>query len=612
MEKITSFDQYKNMKQEVLEKIDFKAYLEDEGIIVKGGRDPQVHGLCIFHNDKNPSFSFNTESKAWLCHAGCGKGDIFDFHMKKYNVDFITALTAIFDYCNSNVATQTTVSQESTEKHTSARPASKSRFLKAYEYKDENGKVIHATLLYDYPKESGQRFKQAVPDEKGWWTLGLNDVATVPYNLSEVIRYNVVYIVEGEKDAETLINMGLPGTTCPFGAGKWKEHYNQYFKNKHIVIIPDNDEPGANHARSLIQNLKHVAISIKVIKLPELQEKGDITDWCFAKSQKGQSTDDIIKEFGEIVTSTKEVSGVGYKNGYSLFFKEFKSIDWIIPGIMPEGLTLLSGKPKIGKSWLALDIAIACATGGEVFLREVLQRPVYYLSLEDNERRLQKRMEIIMGSSVDIDLKQYLFYDTEINRHSTINRIEHWATIHGKNGLVIIDTFGKVRVNKGDKYQDDVAELTAFLDLVNKYDISVLLIHHLKKSEAEDVHDMAYGTLGVVGSVDSSIILTKARGTIDGILHTTGRDIEEELELALSFEKETCRWKIIGDAKDVAMSKERREIMDLLMESGEPLNCKTLAELTERNQGSVNKMLFMMEKEGQVIKTKRGQYTIAQ
>ena len=93
------------------------------------------------------------------------------------------------------------------------------------------------------------------------------------------LKSESVWIVEGEKDVGTLKRMHLVGTTSPGGAGKWKKAFNHHLKGKNIVVLPDNDEPGRNHAGQVAASLQSVAKSIKVLELPNLPDHGDLSDW---------------------------------------------------------------------------------------------------------------------------------------------------------------------------------------------------------------------------------------------------------------------------------------------------------------------------------------------
>ncbi|MBI4643654.1 MAG: hypothetical protein HY743_07980, partial [Deltaproteobacteria bacterium] len=122
-------------------------------------------------------------------------------------------------------------------------------------------------------------FRQRRPDGAGGWVWKMTGVKLVPYHLPEIQKADTIFICEGEKDADNLIRLGLTATCNPMGAGKWRETYNGHFQGKQVVILPDNDDPGRKHAQDVARNLHGVAGSVKIVELPGLPEKGDVSDW---------------------------------------------------------------------------------------------------------------------------------------------------------------------------------------------------------------------------------------------------------------------------------------------------------------------------------------------
>src|SRR5690606_471494 len=127
---------------------------------------------------------------------------------------------------------------------------------------------------------------QRVPDGRGGWIWRLGDVRRVLYRLPDVVRAvregRTVYVVEGEKDADRLASMGLCATTAPGGAGKWRDEYTEPLRGARVVVLPDNDEPGRAHAEMVARALRAVSADVRVVHLPDLPEKGDVSDWLDA------------------------------------------------------------------------------------------------------------------------------------------------------------------------------------------------------------------------------------------------------------------------------------------------------------------------------------------
>ena len=150
-----------------------------------------------------------------------------------------------------------------------------------YDYTDEHGNLLYQVVREQYA--IGKSFHQRRSDGKGGWINNLTGVKTTIYRLPEVIEAvrsgKTVFIVEGEKDVETLRNLQLTATTNPMGAGKWKKSYNRYLKDADVVILPDNDAIGKKHAEDIAEGMINVARSIKIVELPDLEEHEDVTDW---------------------------------------------------------------------------------------------------------------------------------------------------------------------------------------------------------------------------------------------------------------------------------------------------------------------------------------------
>ena len=165
-----------------------------------------------------------------------------------------------------------------------AKPSSKgnpAKIVATYDYTDEQH-----VLLYQKVRLDPKSFRQRKPDGKGGWTNKLDGVRQVPYRLPQLLQAvaekQAVFIVEGEKDGDNLVKLGFVATCNAGGAGKWPTELVPHFKGANIIIIPDNDKQGRNHCRVVGEALKDVAASIHVLELPDLPEKGDVSDWIAA------------------------------------------------------------------------------------------------------------------------------------------------------------------------------------------------------------------------------------------------------------------------------------------------------------------------------------------
>lgn len=162
------------------------------------------------------------------------------------------------------------------------------RIVATYNYRDEQGFDLFQVVRLD-PKDFRQR-RKAKPDDdpakvKGDWAWSLEGVRRVVYRLPELLAAPLsrgVFIVEGEKDADQLAAIGVTATTNPGGAGKWRAEYAEWFRDRAVFVLPDNDPPGREHAAAVAAALTPVAKSVEVIELPGLPDKGDVSDWLSA------------------------------------------------------------------------------------------------------------------------------------------------------------------------------------------------------------------------------------------------------------------------------------------------------------------------------------------
>jgi RecA-family ATPase len=225
------------------------------------------------------------------------------------------------------------------------------------------------------------------------------------------------------------------------------------------------------------------------------------------------------------------------RTGSWLDEQTFPPLTYHVPGIFPEGSVLLVGPPKAGKSWLVLAVGLAIASGGRALgCLPVQERPVFYLALEDGDRRLQDRCRTLLCGAPIPPLFQYM---TRIEPGTIVATIEAWLAIYGNDSpLVILDTLGKVMppaLAGESSYQRDYRVGSALKRVVDHRPGSTLLTnHHDRKAASDDFVDSVSGTHGLAGAADTVVVLCRDRHSTDGLLKVTGRDVAEG-EYAIRF-----------------------------------------------------------------------------
>jgi hypothetical protein len=284
----------------------------------------------------------------------------------------------------------------------------------------------------------------------------------------------------------------------------------------------------------------------------------------------------------------------------------------VLQGLIPEGLTILAGKRKIGKSWLMLDLAIAVA--GNRFTLGTM-KPAngddLYLALEDNRRRLKRRMSKLLPAS-NAHWPERLTLQTEWKRvdQGGLADIEEWCASVERPTFVVIDTLEKIRPlvsGKVQAYTADYQALEGLQKIAGKFGIAIGVNHHLRKMDADDPFDTVSGTLGLTGAADTVLILKRQSGGFT--LFARGRDIEES-ETAVQFDKGTCRWSILGAAAEVHRSAERAAIISALDRAdNDGLSVSEIMAATEsRSRNNTDVLLHKMENAGEIVRLKRGIY----
>lgn len=304
-----------------------------------------------------------------------------------------------------------------------------------------------------------------------------------------------------------------------------------------------------------------------------------------------------------MVNARYAVSSLAY-----LLLQELPEPSWAVPGLITEGLTFFGGPPKLGKSYLMLQTALAISRGGYALSKIPCQKgPVLYLALEDTARRLQERSLCLLGGSNDPGAFGYALEFPRVGAGGLELLTERLTEIRPR--LVVIDTLAMIRpprTGNGDLYQSDYDLGHSLKAVADKAKACMVVIHHLRKADAEDWQDQLLGTQGLAGSADTIVVMKRQKN--GAALFARGRDVEER-EMALSWDPSVRLWSFDGPLEDVAKKSEVREAILRAIALGHTTP-KEIAIYTELPKGTVDGTISRMLSDGQIVKTERGRYAI--
>lgn len=348
---------------------------------IRPAGDGRWMAQCPAHSDNTPSLSIGrgTGGKALVyCHGGCtteavlsalglGIGDLFDGDDRK-------------------TATET-------------QPPDRWPVTATYTYQHANGTSSYRVLRKTSQDSGNKTFRQERFDGERWLP-GMDGVERVLYWLPRILDPELadetVFLAEGERDAENLIAIGLLATTNVGGAGKWLPSYGEALRKRNVVVLPDNDPPGEQHAALVSKALEGIAASVKVLRLPGLPPKGDVSDWIGngGTAEQLRAMVERLNTGATFMPSPKRLVGeradrIAGSRGLLSFGVKF--LDDALGGISRRDLILVGAKTGAGKTQLALNVSIANCKAG---------RRVHYFALEAEEREMERRMkfQILAGA----------------------------------------------------------------------------------------------------------------------------------------------------------------------------------------------------------------------
>ena len=290
-------------------------------------------------------------------------------------------------------------------------------------------------------------------------------------------------------------------------------------------------------------------------------KRGDLLDYVLCGHPRTTETEAvriIRRTLGERITELDVV------NANELMDMEFQPTGWLIEKLLGKGVYILAGASKIGKSWLVLWLADRVSKGEPVWDFKTQQSGVLYVSLEDTAQRIQRRLSEVTGGEAD---GVWIATEAELLGSGFEQQLANFLAVHPGVGFVIIDTLQRIRQMRSEKYSyaGDYEVMTALKAIADRFNITILVVHHTRKEESEDAFNMISGTNGLMGCADGAMVLQKqSRLSRSATLDVTGREVAD-LQLRLEFD-DSKHWQFIEYGRE-----EPRDDADRLLKAVQQL-----------------------------------------
>ncbi len=204
----------------------------------------------------------------------------------------------------------------------------------------------------------------------------------------------------------------------------------------------------------------------------------------------------------------------------------YKPIEFVVENLIAQGLYILAGASKVGKSWLALDMCLSIAKGEKVLGQQTTQGTALYLCLEDSFARIQNRLYELTDESTE---NLYFSIMSELIGNRLEEQIKNFKNAHLDLKIVFIDTLQMIRGDSESNYSSDYKELSVLKSLANKLGITIVVVHHTRKCKDNDPFNMVSGSTGISSCVDGSLVLIEnKKGSRNAKLFCVDRDIENQ------------------------------------------------------------------------------------
>jgi hypothetical protein len=508
------------------------------------------------NGDKNPSLSIdiNDEGKPLFhCHGGCSQEDVF------HTIRTMHLLPEL---------------EERPDPLANIKPIPRNVLEQEWQYQDEDRQTVFVKQRFKIG-ETGKTYRLYKVDADGRRHSSLGDARIVPYNLPALLDAKTagrnIFLVEGEKAADAITSIGMIATTAHTGAGSWPEAITEYFAGAQVIILPDNDTPGWQYAHKAVQAILPIAKSVKVVDLG-LQGQGDDA-YEFIEAGAGREKLVALVKAAQIISTVDQVTmperlnpitnsstqneeiytrqDVHVQNSVENIAKEFETeppappkptkhiaiehwdsiqdepVKWMIDKVLPVGsFSALFGPPGSFKSFIALDIAEAIATGRQWMGNEVTEAGAVLYICGEGFGGVGARIKACKQHHGTEDGAPIYVIRHQLNLRSSVEdfnalmlAVEMLVQQTGINfKLIIIDTLARAF---GGGNENDSADMGAFISSCGRIqsivqDCALMILHHSGKDATKGLR----GHSSLLGAVDTELELIRFEDSMKGIIRT--------------------------------------------------------------------------------------------
>jgi len=436
------------------------------------------------------------------------------------------------------------------------------RIVAEYDYTDEDGNLLFQAVRFD-PKG----FSQRQPDGAGDWEWNLKGVRRVLCRLPELIGADPskpVFIVEGEKDVDRLMQLGLIATTNPMGAGKWLPEYSGYLAQRHVVVLPDNDDEGRDHANKVGYSVHGLAKSVRLLELAGLPEKGDISDWLDAGGT-AEGLLDLARKTPEWTPAEAQdaPSGLRFRSAAEIAQETPETPEWVSkPWVPLESIVEVGGKIKVaGKTTFLMGLSRKVLDGLPFMGEPTLQTPVVYLTEQPRSslREALRRADLLERE----DFRVLRYQDTIGTPWKDVVEVAAKECKRVSAKLLVVDTLPQFAALRGDAENSSGAALEALepIQAVAALGIGVIVARHDGKA-AREVGDSGRGSSAWGGVVDIIISIRRGEGNTSPtirVLHSLSRFDETPDKLVIDLQD--GEYIAVGTEARVAVQQAKESIL---------------------------------------------------